>query len=275
MYMCLKTPLCRRPVTFDAEADGTVLGEGWGGLEKRLDDCDATATGSYAIHARWGPRATARQAVSPRRRAGRSGSAQAYQSPAPTRHDRTFEAGTGTKVGDAVEPEPSRRFTGARRGCGGVGAGFGRRKWDIPRHCRGRHDQAALAVPQCCRRLEFAIDPPVPFLTIRLTTGCPTPIPPGVSAWVRRRNFHCVLEGSGRKAAVEWTAMCRSLAFRAYKARSQAPVARQPRRLEPIRATDQSRGFKQVIGFVSSWSSRRGKAVLSPVAAAAQARSNR
>ena len=112
MYMCFsKTPALSptgdaRP--FDAEADGTILGEGLGVLVlKRLDDARRDGDRIYAVIRSMGSSSDGKgQAVYAPSAAGQvKALKQAYQSAglSPATVELVEAHGTGTKVGDAIE----------------------------------------------------------------------------------------------------------------------------------------------------------------------------
>ena len=155
MYMCFsKTPALSptgdaRP--FDAEADGTILGEGLGVLVlKRLDDARRDGDRVYAVIRSIGTSSDGKgQAVYAPSAAGQVEALRAGVSSWPGSRPATVELveahGTGTKVGDATELAALERGLPRRRGPGAPGVRLGSVKSQVGPHegrrGRGRADQ--------------------------------------------------------------------------------------------------------------------------------------
>ena len=294
MYMCFsKTPALSptgdaRP--FDAEADGTILGEGLGVLVlKRLDDARRDGDRIYAVIRSIGtlqrrqgagglraraPRGRPRRCSRPIDSAGRR-----------ARQRSSWSRPTGPGPGSATRPSwrrSKRSIAAAEPGgpvvCPGVGQVAGRPHQG--RRGRGRADQGGAGAASQGLAAHIKVRRPIeplaggtsPFyLNTEARPWLPRPCHPrraAVSAFgFGGSNFHCVLEEADpAKPAVDWDGDVQILAFSADNAAEiDALAARTGKhaRLERgphARAREAARSFRAASGCACFWSRNATKA---------------
>jgi len=239
MYMCFsKTPALSpggdaRP--FDAEADGTVLGEGLGIVVlKRLADARRDGDKVYAVIRSIGTSSDGKgQAVYAPSAAGQAKAlrhAYLLAGIAPGTVELVEAHGTGTKVGDAIELAALEDvYGGARRGGPWCALGSVKSQVGHTKAAAGAAGliKAALALhhkvlPPTCkvrRPIERLAEASSPFyLSTEARPWLRNPAHPrraAVSAFgFGGSNFHCVLEEAGpEKPGVDWDGDVQILAF--------------------------------------------------------------
>jgi acyl transferase domain-containing protein len=239
MYMCFsKTPALSpsgdaRP--FDAEADGTILGEGLGVLVlKRLDDARRDGDRIYAVIRSMGSSSDGKgQAVYAPSAAGQAKALkQAYQAAAisPATVELVEAHGTGTKVGDAIELAAlSEVYEGARTdgpwcALGSVKSQVGHTKAaagaaGLIKAALALHHKVLPPTSKIRRPIESLAGGGSPFYVSALERPwLPRPDHPrraAVSAFgFGGSNFHCVLEeAEPAKPGVDWNGDVQILAF--------------------------------------------------------------
>jgi acyl transferase domain-containing protein/NADP-dependent 3-hydroxy acid dehydrogenase YdfG/acyl carrier protein len=241
MYMCFsKTPALSptgdaRP--FDAEGDGTILGEGLGVLVlKRLEDARRDGDRVYAVIRGMGTssdgRAGAIYAPSAAGQVQALRRAYARAQVAPATVELVEAHGTGTKVGDATELSAlAEVYRGAR--AGGSWCALGSVKSQIG------HTKAAAGVAgliKAALALHHKVLPPTIKVSRPIETAAPGRSPFYINTeprpWLPRpehprraavsafgfggSNFHCVLEEARpEKAATDWEGDVQIVAFSA------------------------------------------------------------